>query len=126
MLQKPALPANPLDLVLKAVRRHPFFLGALLIHGGALWMLSQLHVQGLVEANRVQIQAHTQAAQQHGMRRRVDRPSPPKGTMPRPAPAPRPARSMPARRTCWPRPARCATASSASNRPRRPGRWPNC
>jgi hypothetical protein len=72
MLQKPALPANPLDLVLKAVRRHPFFLGALLIHGGALWMLSQLHVQGLVEANRVQIQAHTQAAQQHGMRRRVD------------------------------------------------------
>jgi|CXWL01.1.fsa_nt_gi hypothetical protein len=76
MLRPLALPRHTNDPVLKAVRRHPFFLGALLLHGAALWLVSQLHSQGLVEANlrsnRAQIQAHTQAAEQHGMRRRVD------------------------------------------------------
>lgn len=76
MLRTPALPAKPHHLLQWALRRHPFFLSALLIHGAALWMVSQLHSQGLVEANlrrnRAQIQAHTQAAEHHGMRRRVD------------------------------------------------------
>jgi hypothetical protein len=77
MLQPPALAPSPHDLVLRAVRRHPFFLGALLIHGAALWLVSSLHTQGLADAtlrsNRAQIQAHTQAAAYQGMRRRVDR-----------------------------------------------------
>jgi hypothetical protein len=75
-LQPSALPSNPYDLLARVVRRHPFFLGALLIHGAVLWLVSHLHSEGQAEAvlrnNQAQIQAHTQAAAQHGMRRRVD------------------------------------------------------
>lgn len=75
-LQPSAFPGKPNDPLLRLVRRHPFFLGALVIHGVVLWLVSHLHSQGLAEAtlrnSRAQIQAHTQAAAQHGMRRRVD------------------------------------------------------
>ena len=75
-LQPSALPSNPYDLLARVVRRHPFFLGALLIHGAVLWLVSHLHSEGQAEAvlrnNQAQIQAHTQPAAQHGMRRRVD------------------------------------------------------
>lgn len=67
---------RPHDRLLHALRRHPYFLGALAIHGAALWLLSQLHTQGQAQArlqsNQAQIQAYTRAAEQHGMRRRVD------------------------------------------------------
>jgi hypothetical protein len=77
MLPPSRLPANPLDLLALPLRRHPYFFGSLLIHAALLWALSQWHSQGLAEAelraNQAQIQAHTQAAQHHALRRRVDR-----------------------------------------------------
>lgn len=67
---------RPHDLVLRTMRRHPYFLWALAIHAAVLWMVSQLHSQGLLQTslrnNQAQILAHTQAAEQRGMRRRVD------------------------------------------------------
>lgn len=75
MQQLPRAP-KPHDPVLRAVRRHPFLLGSLALHAAALWMASQLYGQGLardqLRTSQAQIQAHTQAAAQHGMRRRVD------------------------------------------------------
>lgn len=68
------LPANsPLS---RAVDRHRFFLGSVALHVGLLWTFSQWHGDALVDAtalaNSNQIQASTQAAERHGMRRRVD------------------------------------------------------
>ncbi len=60
----------------RLARRHRFFLGALAIHAALLWAVSLWHgrevAQAEVRSNQVQIQAHTQAAAQQGMRRRVD------------------------------------------------------
>lgn len=75
MQQLPRVP-KPHDPVVRAVRRHPFLLSSLALHAAALWMVSQLYSQGLMQdqlrTHQAQIQAHTQAAVQHGMRRRVD------------------------------------------------------
>jgi hypothetical protein len=71
-------PRKPLphDLALRTALRYPFFLGAVAIHGVALLALSQLQTSSLTEArlrlNQTQIEVHTQAAAQQGMRRRVD------------------------------------------------------
>lgn len=58
------------------VRRHPFILGSLAVHAGVLWAFLQWHSDALVDAtvlsNSTQIQASTQAAERHGMRRHVD------------------------------------------------------
>jgi hypothetical protein len=58
------------------VQRRRFFLGSLAVHAGVLWAISQWHSGALVDAtvlaNRTQIQASTQAAERHGMRRHVD------------------------------------------------------
>ncbi len=60
----------------RAVDRHRFFLGSVALHLGLLWTFSQWHGNALVDAtalaNSNQIQASTQAAERHGMRRRVD------------------------------------------------------
>lgn len=68
------VPANsPLSRV---VDRHRFFLGSVALHLGLLWTLSQWHGDAVVDttalADSAQIQASTQAAERHGMRRRVD------------------------------------------------------
>lgn len=72
-----ARPFLPHDWLLRAARRHPFFLAALAIHGVGWWAVSQWHGQGLEQTRwrieQSQIEAHTQAAVQHGLRRRVDR-----------------------------------------------------
>lgn len=60
----------------RAAQRHRFFLGSLALHAGLLWTVSQWHSDSVrdatVLANSTQIQASTQAAERHGMRRRVD------------------------------------------------------
>jgi hypothetical protein len=65
--------ATPLS---RFVQRRRFFLGSLAVHAGVLWAISQWHSGALVDAtvlaNRTQIQASTQAAERHGMRRHVD------------------------------------------------------
>lgn len=75
-MHAPHRPTLPDDLLWRAARRHPFFLWALALHVAGLWAASHLHSEGQLEArlraDQAQIQAHTQSAQQHGMRRRVD------------------------------------------------------
>ena len=60
----------------RAVQRHRFFLGSIALHAGVLWTFAQWHVDTLVDAtvlaNSSRIQASTQAAERHGMRRHVD------------------------------------------------------
>lgn len=60
----------------RAVQRHRFFLGSVALHMGLLWTFSRWHGDALVDAtalaNSTQIQASTQAAERHGLRRRVD------------------------------------------------------
>lgn len=72
------LPRSPLphDPLVRTVRRHRYFLGAVGVHVAVLTLLSQLAERDLEQAtlqhHQVQIQAHTQAAETRGMRRRVD------------------------------------------------------
>ena len=67
---------HPHDWLVRSVRRHPYFLGALLIHAAGLWLLSHVHTQGQtqarLQAHQAQIQASTRTTEQRGMRRRVD------------------------------------------------------
>jgi hypothetical protein len=60
----------------RAAHRHRFLLGSLTLHVGLLWTLAQWHSAGVVESStralETRIQASTQAAERHGMRRRVD------------------------------------------------------
>jgi hypothetical protein len=66
-------PSTPLS---RLVRRRRFFLGSLAVHVMAFLAISQWHsdavVDATVQANSSRIQASTQAAQRHGMRRQVD------------------------------------------------------
>ena len=68
--------APPKDPLKWALKRHPFLLGSVVLHACLLGLLSQWHTQGLLDArlraDSAQIQAHTQAAKHHAMRRRVD------------------------------------------------------
>ena len=65
-------PSTPLS---RAARRHRFLLGSVALHAALLWSFSQWHNSGRVDAavlaNSSRIQASTQAAEHHGMRRRV-------------------------------------------------------
>lgn len=71
----PRLP-KPHDPLLRAAGRHRFLIGSVALHAVLLAALSQWQGQGLKEAelraNQARIQAHTQAAAQQGVRRRMD------------------------------------------------------
>lgn len=71
----PRLP-KPHDPLLRAAGRHRFLIGSVALHAVLLGALSQWQGQGLKEAelraNQPRIQAHTQAAAQQGVRRRMD------------------------------------------------------
>ncbi|MBL8307562.1 MAG: hypothetical protein JNM33_12770 [Rubrivivax sp.] len=69
-------PPRPHDPLLRALRRHPFLIGSVALHAAALWALSQWQDHAFANAelrvNQGRIQAHTQAAEQQGVRRRMD------------------------------------------------------